>query len=135
MENDRRIIMILRPTGLWGIVKAELKQADSTGGSFTALRSFMSCRVGDVDERLRQLARTCEETEPQSLYVRHANRKMFRQEKDFWASEDTTVRRHVKRMADRGRRRPSSWPTSWTYRHSMPTRTPPRSTLTSGCGC
>ena len=102
MENDRRIIMILRPTGLWGIVKAELKQADSTGGSFTALRSFMSCRVGDVDERLRQLARTCEETEPQSLYVRHANRKMFRQEKDFWASEDTTVRRHVKRMADRG---------------------------------
>ena len=101
MDNDSHIILILRPTGKWGIVKAELKLVVSTGRFMMVERSVRNSRVEESNERLRQLATACEDLEPQSLYVRYANRKMFRQEKDFWASDDATVRRHVKRMADR----------------------------------
>lgn len=100
MDNDSHIILILRPTGKWGVVKAELKQVASLGRFMMVERAVKSERMVEAAQ-MRQLATACEELEPQSLYVRYANRKMFRHEKDFWACEDTTVRQHVKRMADR----------------------------------
>ena len=51
-------------------------------------------------QTLIQLTTFCEELRHDSLYVKYANRKIFRHEKDFWATTDPLVKSHVKRMAD-----------------------------------
>lgn len=96
------MILILRPMKWFGIVGAELKRVASLG-QFMMLDGTV--RNDQVDalkqENLYELATLCDELRPESLYVRYANKKVFRHEEDFWMTKEKTVMQHVKRMADR----------------------------------
>ena len=99
--TEQHILLVLRPQPHFGIVGAELKRVGSLGQYMLARGTVIMANVGDDDpEELRQIATLCQELQPSSLYVRYANRKVFRHEKDFWATTDQTVKRHVKQMAD-----------------------------------
>ena len=94
-------ILILRPQQYWSIVSAELRRVD-------ALERYMEAKgmikrehlPDDATEELRLLATLCADLQQDSLYTRYANKKMFRHQKDFWESDDTVLRQHVKAMAD-----------------------------------
>ncbi len=95
------IILILRPLEWFGIVTAELKRVVSLGQFMMMDGTVRSEQVGIGQEELRELAELCEDLRPDSLYVRYANKKVFRHEEDFWATKEKTVRQHVKQMADK----------------------------------
>ena len=95
------MILILRPQEWFGIVGAELKRVASPGRFMIVEGSVRSTQVDARQADLRDLAALCEELRPDSLYAKYANKKVFRHEKDFWATTEKTVRQHVKRMADR----------------------------------
>ena len=98
--NSQPIILILRPQKQWGIVTCELKRVYSLGRYMSTEGNVQSNLLGDSQEPLRQLATVCEELTLASLYARYANKTMFKHAKDFWASDNSTVRQHTKRMAD-----------------------------------
>ena len=80
---------------------AGLKRVASPGRFMIVEGSVRSTQVDAQQADLRDLAALCEELRPDSLYAKYANKKVFRHEKDFWATTEKTVRQHVKRMADR----------------------------------
>ena len=94
-------ILIVRPLECFAIVGAELKRVMSLGQFMTTEGTVRSEQVEMGQADLRQLAETCEQLRPGSLYARYANKKMFRHEEDFWATEEKTVRQYVKRKADK----------------------------------
>ena len=94
------IILRIRPLKLFGIVTAELLRVASPGRFMIVEGTVHSQRVAQEQENLRQLALLCDELLPGNLYVRYANRKIFRHEKDFWETDDPIVKAHVKHMAD-----------------------------------
>ena len=94
-------ILILRPWKHWGIVTAELKRVASLG-RYMQVEGMMKSDFVDAEATtLRHIAVLCEELQPDSLYQRYANKKVFRRVKDFWETTDNTVKQYVKRMADR----------------------------------
>ena len=106
------IILILRPlerlrvsepsSGMgFDIVGAELKRVVSLGQFMMVDGTVRSTQVGIEQENLHQLAELCEQLRPESLYARYANKKVFRHEKDFWATKEKAVRTYVKQMADK----------------------------------
>jgi hypothetical protein len=90
----------LRPLAYWGIVAAELKRVTEFGRYMNVEGMVRSERISSSDAQLQQLATLCEELQQSSLFLRYANKKQFRHEKDFWASNDLNVQQYVKRMAD-----------------------------------
>lgn len=105
------IILILRPlerllaggpsSGMgFGIVGAELKRVASLSQFMMVNGTVRSEQIDIQQEDLHKLATLCEELRPDSLYVRYANKKVFRNEEDFWATKEKVVKSHVKRMAD-----------------------------------
>ena len=80
---------------------AELKRVVSLGQFMMVDGTVRSDQVDAEQEDLHELATVCEELRPDSLYVRYANKKVFRHEEDFWATKEKAVIQHVKRMADR----------------------------------
>ena len=98
--NSQPVILILRPQKQWGIVTSELKRVYSLGRYMSTEGNVQSNLLDDSQEPLRQLAAVCEELTLASLYARYANKTMFKHAKDFWASDNSTVRQHTKRMAD-----------------------------------
>ncbi len=95
------LILILRPLERFAVVGAELKRVMSLGQFMAVEGTVRSEQVESAQADLRLLAELCEQLRPGSLYARYADKKVFRHEQDFWATEEKTVRRHVKRMADR----------------------------------
>ena len=95
------LILILRPLEWFGIMGAELKRVVSLGQFMMVDGTVRSDHVDAEQEDLHELATVCEELRPDSLYVRYANKKVFRHEEDFWATKEKAVIQHVKRMADR----------------------------------
>ena len=94
-------ILILRPRQHWALVSAELRRVDSLGRYMETKGMVMSEHLTDEGQKdMRQLATLCEELQPESLYARYANKKVFRHQNDFWESDDAMLRQHVKRMAD-----------------------------------
>lgn len=99
--NLSHIILTLTPQGIWGIVSSELKSVTSPGRFMIVERTLWKERLDAPEmEELRQLSILCEESQPRHLYKHHANKKMFRNEKSFWESNDTMLKMHIKRMAD-----------------------------------
>lgn len=80
---------------------AELKRVVSLGQFMMVDGTVRSDQVDAEQEDMHELATVCEELRPDSLYVRYANKKVFRHEEDFWATKEKAVVQHVKRMADR----------------------------------
>lgn len=100
MRSEKYIILILRPLEWFGIVGAELKQVVSLSQFMMVEGTVRSEQTDIQQEDLRKLATLCEELRPDSLYVRYANKKVFRHEEDFWGTKDKVVKSQVKRMAD-----------------------------------
>lgn len=100
--SDTPVIFILRPHGRWGIIGADLRRVASLS-RFMMLGSVVhSETVGhDSDTRLAHIAERCEALQPKALYERYADKRIFRKPKAFWESDDKTVQRYVKLMADR----------------------------------
>ncbi|MBR6978859.1 MAG: DEAD/DEAH box helicase [Prevotella sp.] len=99
--SDSHIILTLTPQGIWGIVSSELKSITSPGRFMIVDRTLRKERLAAPgQEELKQLSILCEETQPKHLYLHYANKKMFRNEKSFWMSNDTMVKRHIKLMGD-----------------------------------
>ncbi len=107
--TDRPLLLVLRPLPYWGIVIAELKQVTSYGRFMMVERSIRSDQWASErcdtmeDERAKalcDLARHCEKLQPSMLYQKKANRQLFKHEKDFWATDDSFVKQHIKRLAD-----------------------------------
>lgn len=95
------VILILRPIiGGFGIVGAELKRVSSLSQYMIVEESVRSGHTKADQEDLHKLAVLCEQLRPDSLYAQYVNKKIFRHEKDFWATTDKLVKSHVKRMAD-----------------------------------
>ena len=89
------IILILRPlerllaggssSGMgFGIVGAELKRVASLSQFMMVNGTVRSEQIDIQQEDLHKLATLCEELRPDSLYVRYANKKVFRNEEDFF---------------------------------------------------
>ena len=95
------LMLILRPLQWFGLMGAELKRVVSLGQFMMVDGTVRSDHVDAEQEDLHELATVCEELRPDSLYVRYANKKVFRHEEDFWATKEKAVIQHVKRMADR----------------------------------
>ena len=95
------IILILRPLTWFGIVGAELKRVVSLGQFMMVDGTVRSEQVDIQQKDFHELAELCEELHPDSLYARYANKKVFRHEKDFWATKEKAVRTYVKQMADK----------------------------------
>ena len=95
------IILILRPLKWFGIVGAELKRVVSLGQFMMVDGTVRSEQVDIQQKDFHELAELCEELRPDSLYVRYANKKVFRHEEDFWATKEKTVKTYVKQMADK----------------------------------
>lgn len=100
MTVGTEMILVLRPLDSFGIVTAELKRVDSLGQYMTVKGRVWAQHIGADQKELRELAALCEELLPDNLFARYANKKVFRHAKDFWATKETVVRQHVKRMAD-----------------------------------
>ncbi len=101
--SERPLLLVLRPLDYWGIVTAELKQVASYVRFMMVERTIRSDHwetEENGDEGLRNLTRLCEELLPSVLYQHRANRQLFKHEKDFWNTDDTFVKRHIKRVAD-----------------------------------
>ena len=96
-DSSFPLILLLCPQQ-WAVVSAELRRVASLGRYMELKGMVRSEQVSD--DTLRQLATLCAELQPESLYLRYANKKVFRHQKDFWESDDTILRQHVKRMAD-----------------------------------
>ncbi len=95
------LILILRPQGRWGLIGAELKRVDSLGAFMNVTGALRAeWLTAEDDEDLRQLATLCEEMESSRLFTRYANRSTYRRESDFWSSEDKTLQKYIKQMAD-----------------------------------
>ena len=95
------VILILRPQQYWAIVSAELRRVNTFGRYMEAKGMVRSEHLPDGSpEELRQLAALCADLQLECLYARYANKKVFRHQKDFWESDETMLRQHVKRMAD-----------------------------------
>lgn len=96
------MILVLRPQKGFGIVGAELKRVASLGQFMMVDGTVRSDQV-DVSEQadLHTLTTLCEELRPDSLFVRYANKKVFRREEDFWATTEKAVVQHVRQMTDR----------------------------------
>ena len=99
--NDMPLILILRPLKWFGIMGAELKRVVSLGQFMMVDGTVRSDQVDAQQEDMHELATVCEELRSDSLYVRYANKKVFRHEEDFWATKEKAVIQHVKRMADK----------------------------------
>ena len=115
-------ILILRPWKHWGIVTAVLKRVASLG-RYMQVEGMMKSDFVDAEATtLRHIAVLCEELQPDSLYQRYANKKVFRRVKDFWETTDNTVKQYVKRMADRRLSEVVRLSTSFTspYRQGIP---------------
>ena len=95
------IILILLPLKWFGIVGAELKRVVSLGQFMMVDGTVRSEQVDIQQKDFHELAELCEELHPDSLYARYANKKVFRHEKDFWATKEKAVRTYVKQMADK----------------------------------
>ena len=80
---------------------AELKRVVSLGQFMMVDGTVRSDQVDAEQEDMHELATVCEELRSDSLYVRYANKKVFRHEEDFWATKEKAVIQHVKRMADK----------------------------------
>lgn len=100
MSDEKAIILILRPTSRFGIVTAELKRVTSLSQFMMVEGMVRSDREDTSREDLQRLAKLCEELQHGYLYAKYANKKLFRHEEDFWATAETVVKSHVKRMAD-----------------------------------
>jgi len=98
MADD--MILTLRPQKHLGIMGASLSRALSFGRTLPPEGTLSSQLLDSSKTQLWQLAILCEEMQPTSLYVKYANKKMFRHEQDFWTTDNTMVKQHVKRMAD-----------------------------------
>ena len=96
------MILILRPLKAFDMVGAELKRVGSLD-QFMMVGGTVRSEQVDASEQadLHALATLCEELRPESLYMRYANKKVFRHVADFWATTEKMVVRHVKRMADK----------------------------------
>ena len=100
MDNEH-YILVLTPQKYWGIIGAELKEVASLGRYMSVehtMRSEWIDKKGDAE--LHEMASLCEQMLPYELYSRYANKKMFKRESDFWASDDKVLKKHIKRMAD-----------------------------------
>jgi len=96
------LILILHPQPYWAVVSAELKRVSSLGRFMSVLGTVRSeLLTADSPEELRKLTELCADLQLENLYVRYANRKLFRQQKDFWESKDPLLMQHVKAMADK----------------------------------
>ena len=95
------LILILRPQPHWAVVSAELKRVSSLGRFMSVLGTVRSeLLTADSPEELKKLTALCADLQLENLFARYANRKMFRQQKDFWESKDQQLMQHVKAMAD-----------------------------------
>ena len=96
------IILIIRPQSHWGITSAELKRVDALGQYMNVLGAIRSEWMSEDDHsELRQLSSLCEEMESSYLFTRYANRKIYKRENDFWASDDKSLQKYIKQMADK----------------------------------
>ena len=95
------LILLLRPQEHWGITAAELKRVDAYGTYMNVTGTVRAEWLDeDIQEGLRLLATLCEELERPRLFTRYANRKLYRRESDFWQSDDKSLQRYIKQMAD-----------------------------------
>ena len=76
--QNQPIILILRPLEWFGIVGAELKRVVSLGQFMMVDGTVRSDQADAQQKDLNELADLCEELRPDSLYVRYANKKVFR---------------------------------------------------------
>ena len=98
--TQKPIILVLRPQQYMGIVSAELKRVTAFGRYMNVEGTQRSEHIDPSLTDLRQLASLCEELTTDALYVRYANKKLYRHPADLWATTDKTVSQHIKRMAD-----------------------------------
>jgi len=97
--EEKPMILVLRPTRCFSITTAELKRVGSLGRYMMVEGAvFVDATMPQAMHRLLTL---CDELQPGRLYAQFANKKVFRHEKDLWASDDANVRRHLRRMADK----------------------------------
>ena len=94
------VILRIRPLGFFSIVTAELKRVASSGRFMMVEGTLHPGQTGDGPEALHQLAQLCDELTADNLYKRYANRQVFPHTQDFWTTDNTAVRSHVKLMAD-----------------------------------
>ena len=94
------IILLLHPLKWFGIVTAELKRVAALSQYMMVEGTVRKEWLQEGQENLRQIVSLCEELRPESFYTKYANKKVFRRMEDFWATTETVVRTHVKRMAD-----------------------------------
>ena len=98
-ENEQstyHLILLVRPQPYWALVSCELKRVSALGRYMDVKGTLQDAST----EALQQLAKLCAEMQPDAIYVRYANKKVFRHQKDFWESDDATLQKHVKRMTD-----------------------------------
>lgn len=78
------MILILRPLKAFDMVGAELKRVGSLD-QFMMVGGTVRSEQVDASEQadLHALATLCEELRPESLYMRYANKKVFRLVADF----------------------------------------------------
>ena len=101
MSDEKTLILILRPLNKFGIIIAELKRVASLSQFMMVEGMVRSDHVEVGREKLRRLAKLCEELQHGNLYAKYANKKVFRHEEDFWTTSEPIVKLHVKRMADK----------------------------------
>ena len=101
MDDINCYILVLTPQFNWDIMGAELKKVTSLCRYMNVEHVMHSEWIDkEHDENLYKIATLCEELLPYSLYTHFANKKVFRRENDFWASDDKLLRKHIKKMAD-----------------------------------
>ena len=98
-KEQRLVILVLRRQMAFEIVGAELRRVPELGRYMTPLPRLRSEQL-QADDPLHALVSLCEELLPGSLYSRFANKKLFKRESDFWATDDKTLIAYVKQQAD-----------------------------------
>ena len=98
MQNH--IILILRPLPYWSLTGTELRRVAALGRYMEAKAAVKAEWVAEGEAELRQLATLCQELQTDNIYTRYANKKLMRRMDDFWASDDATLRQHVKHRSD-----------------------------------
>ena len=97
------ILLILRPTGQWDIIAAELVEVESLGRYMLPKHRltphYMPDGLANADIML-QVAQLCDSMREDNLYNRCAGKKKFPRQADFWVCDDNIVKKHTKRMAD-----------------------------------
>ncbi len=97
----RSLILLLRPQGRWNIISSELKRVDAYGQYMNVIGAMRSEWLNNEENsELIKLATLCEDQETSTLFNRYANKRFFKNERDFWESEDKALQNYIKQMSD-----------------------------------